>query len=191
MKLSICYMISYTWYLLLDISYLISGTRYLVSNTWYLMVLSENWHLINDIWYFISDILYLILDIWFYIKKNSWCSIFRAFGFCGSHNSLLVCSTEAFKVHIYIWEKTENPASPPLLSKSLNFEFWTFWFSAQIPPPHTFGLFPLFVTFFNWHAPLGWCPTYRPAWVMPYGQHKSRPYIRHENCIVGFRKHFC
>ena len=34
--------------------------------------------------------------------------------------------------HIYIWEKNENIASPPLLSKSQNFEFWTFlvkgWF---------------------------------------------------------------
>ena len=53
-------------------------------------------------------------------------------------------------VCIYIWGKNENIASPPLLSKSPNFEFWTFWFLELTGT----GLFPLFGTFFVWDSSL-------------------------------------
>ena len=47
------------------------------------------------------------------------------FGNPPQKKNLIFCSTEAFKVYIYIWEKNKNIASPPLLSKSPNFEFPT------------------------------------------------------------------
>ena len=47
--------------------------------------------------------------------------------------------------------KTMKIWPPTLLSKSPNFEFWTFWFLELTPPP--FGLFPL-VTFFFLMLPL-------------------------------------
>ena len=50
-------------------------------------------------------------------------------------------------------EKKMKIWPPPLLSKSPNFEFWTFWcfFLTPLPPC---GLFPLFGTFFKTKASL-------------------------------------
>ena len=50
--------------------------------------------------------------------------------------------------------KPKNPDSPPLLSKSPSFEFWTFWFLAPVQPP--FVLFPRFVTFLVGKSSLSW-----------------------------------